>query len=1147
MGGSSKGEQTIGYKYFLGVDFKWCHAPIDAFRKLYVDNRIAWQGSKQTGDITIDNPELFGEFEGGVSGTLNVLDGNPTQLQNPYLVSQLGAGVPAYRGVTSTVLNQMYLGNNPYLKGWTAEISRIHRRLMNGTAIVQWQDDYSAVPPFSETEDGYSSLVAYYGSTVEPQQILIQIDLSSYSNGFQNNFVSLPGQGQDIIAVKAAVTSFLIFLRDQATWAAGSLDIAVAYFRGTTGTPASENTGGFNPNSVLAGAYPNVPRRGMLTKVGATTADIETLIQYVSDLTVFPDTTTLTDTAVGENATEFFGAVTAGTKYRVNYTFSALETTQSATATTLNTSLNGGLATKVPGKYFFGPSDYVRTPVANRGPQNYLYGYTTLTQISAPTGWVELPVCAGALVSGFYGVVYQNAASIGDVETSCGIPSGYSDAVSPETPIPANTNAVILVTQAQSGFYIGRWFPYRAFFRSSGSEEFSYQIAKPDDTLTDLPRDVPLQTSPSVINNPNTSSILNGVYLNNLGSAGLDMNPAHILRECLTDQQWGLGVPEAEIDEASFYAAAVTLYNERFGLSFNWNRQTEVEEFIKVVLNHIDAVLYVRRETGKWFLKLIRNDYDINTIPNFTDADVISWDQVTRKSEAELVNSVTVKFNSRSLRGPASLTVNNLAQIQQLGAIVPATVNYPGCWQQGLASVIAQRDLRSLSSATISGSIKTTRKASTLYPGDVFRLTSARYGLTGEVMRVVEINLGDGRSNAIFIKFVQDVFALDAIAITGGATSEWSEVLNEALPVTHRVVEEEGYRNFVRRNGEQLASELYTFEPDLGYLTAYGEAPTPDSLNARIKFDDGSGYLSGGIANFCPTATLATSVTKDPTVTTWTISNGVNLLAVYVNTLAKIGNEYVRVDSIDLNTNTLVVGRGCLDTIPEEHVSGSKIFFFERPLSVSSKQFVASDVVDVKLLTNAGYGQLPALLAPTDTITFNSRINRPYPVGNLKINDAYEGVYQGTLSLTWKHRDKTLQTSGIPEDYLDDNIGPEAGVTYQLVVELYDVNGAFVSTLVNINVGSVNSYSLNTATYPATTTGYVKVMIKSVKGGVYNLVSSYVNLYTPIDPATMPLGAWYDPYVSASMFQNADGTGSVTVTDTPVGKMNNLRTNGLSP
>lgn len=72
------------------------------------------------GRIRIDKPDLFGgeSREGGIRGDVDVLMGAPGQGPNDYLAARMGGDVPAYRGLCSLVLRQVYLGINPYLKPW---------------------------------------------------------------------------------------------------------------------------------------------------------------------------------------------------------------------------------------------------------------------------------------------------------------------------------------------------------------------------------------------------------------------------------------------------------------------------------------------------------------------------------------------------------------------------------------------------------------------------------------------------------------------------------------------------------------------------------------------------------------------------------------------------------------------------------------------------------------------------------------------------------------------------------------------------------------------------------------------------------------------------------------------------------------------
>lgn len=96
---------------------------IKAGEKTCWDTRITDNQS-----IYIDKPELFGgeKAEGGVQGMVDVMFGRENQQKNPYLVSKLGEAIPAFRGVVSLVLNQVYVSAlNPYIKPWWAKFKRI--------------------------------------------------------------------------------------------------------------------------------------------------------------------------------------------------------------------------------------------------------------------------------------------------------------------------------------------------------------------------------------------------------------------------------------------------------------------------------------------------------------------------------------------------------------------------------------------------------------------------------------------------------------------------------------------------------------------------------------------------------------------------------------------------------------------------------------------------------------------------------------------------------------------------------------------------------------------------------------------------------------------------------------------------------------
>ncbi|WP_323033198.1 hypothetical protein [Paracoccus sp. (in: a-proteobacteria)] len=104
------------------------------------------------GRIRIDKPDLFGgeSREGGIVGDVDVLMGGPGQGANDYLAGRMGGEVPAYRGLCSLVLRQVYLGINPYLKPWAVRVTRV---LTGEAGEAQWYPEKAAIVPEANISD----------------------------------------------------------------------------------------------------------------------------------------------------------------------------------------------------------------------------------------------------------------------------------------------------------------------------------------------------------------------------------------------------------------------------------------------------------------------------------------------------------------------------------------------------------------------------------------------------------------------------------------------------------------------------------------------------------------------------------------------------------------------------------------------------------------------------------------------------------------------------------------------------------------------------------------------------------------------------------------------------------------------------------
>lgn len=511
-----------------------------------------------------------------------------------------------------------------------------------------------------------------------------------------------------------------------------------------------------------------------------------------------------------------------------------------------------------------------------------------------------------------------------------------------------------------------------------------------------------------------------------------DMNPAHIIRECLTDPDWGMGYQDADIDDTSFMAAADTLYDEGMGMSLMWDTQTSIEEFIKLIVKHIDAALYVDRQSGKFVLKLIRADFDVNTLIVLDESNIDKIADFSRPSFGELTNSVTVTYWNAETGADSTITVQDIALQQMQGASIGTSISYPGFTNSAIATRVAQRDLRTLSTPLISCTIYANRDAADLNIGKCFRFTWPDYDVDDVVMRVTGIAYGDGKTNRIRLQCVQDIFSLPDVAFVQPSPPAWEDPSQPPFPATVRKTFEIPYLELVQTVGQQDIDTTLSATPEVGYVGAAIARPG-NEINARMWDDLGAGYQEVGNIDFSPAAFLDGAISQ--MTTTFPIKGGIDLDQVVLNTWAQIDDEIVAVTA--LTASSITVKRGCLDTTPKVHADGAALVFWDNYAQGDNTELVSSDIAKVKVVTVSGAGQLDISQAPEDIITIVGRAARPYPPANVRVNSSYFPTYLKAedISLQWAHRDRKQQTASLV-GFTEGSIGPESGTTY--TVEMKD-------------------------------------------------------------------------------------------------------------
>lgn len=557
-----------------------------------------------------------------------------------------------------------------------------------------------------------------------------------------------------------------------------------------------------------------------------------------------------------------------------------------------------------------------------------------------------------------------------------------------------------------------------------------------------------------------------------LGSGILAANPAHIVYECLTNRAWGMGLSAGRLDLASFAAAAATFYTEGMGLCFAWNKQDAIEGFVQQVADHAGASCGEDPRTGLIRLTAIRDDYSIGSLPVFSPeaGNVIDIESFERAAVRDVKNEITVKYIDQVTGKESSVTIQHLASVQAQGGASPATVSYPGIPTASLAMRVALRDLKAATSGLARVRLTINREGYGLLPGDVIAFSWADEGIDLMPLRVGSVDYGSYTNGAITIEAVQDVFGLPATTYLDPQAGGWVEPNRTPQASAAVAVFETPYRELARALGPSLAADL---DPDAGFLSAVALRAPGVSFNYQLDTRTGANtYAQAGDGDWTPSGTLTTQI--GPTATSATLGVAADLDLVEIGQAALIESEIVKVTSIDINTLTVGLARGCEDTVAATHVSASRIWFFEAFAGYDPTEWATGETVDAKLRTRTSGGLLALGSSPGGSVTMAQRAWRPYPPGKLRINgSAYPATAFARLAITWAHRDRLLQQDQMIDE-AQTSIGPEAGTTY--TVRIYQQPSTLLHTASGISgTGYTYDHALNAD---------LRVELESVRDGL---------------------------------------------------------------
>lgn len=531
---------------------------------------------------------------------------------------------------------------------------------------------------------------------------------------------------------------------------------------------------------------------------------------------------------------------------------------------------------------------------------------------------------------------------------------------------------------------------------------------------------------------------------------GPDANPIHIIYECLTNTDWGMGASSSIIDVPAFNAAAQTLFNENFGLSMIWTRQSSIEAFVNEVIDHIQATIYASPRTGLLTIKLVRADYDENTLPLITP-DNATLNSFQRKAWGETVNEIVTTWTNPANEQEETVTMQDLGNITMQGDVVSDSRNYYGIRNSALATQVTARDLRMAAAPLSSCEIQVDRSAWDWVPGDLFKLVWPDEGVTGVVMRIGNLKYGKAGDPTIRINAVEDIFALNASAYTVPPGSAWVDPSSDPQPMTHvEIITQNAYISAQNLSvGDAQATEY----PDVyaSVLAAQGDQDTASFDLYREEAQPNGDYIwaNQGSKTLTGRGLLLTALPQEVVSTVAALPNPSRGSGPEVSGLLMIGSggdlgmEIALIQSYDISTGW-TLHRGVLDTIPRAWPVGTPVWFIgANSNSGDPDVLMDGQYVEYKLLTQTSRGILPLDDAPIESATLTGRPHLPLRPANVKINNVAFGnvnlpVAGAFIPVTWSNRNRVTETSQILR-WDDGSVTPEVG--QETVLRMYATNG----------------------------------------------------------------------------------------------------------
>lgn len=490
---------------------------------------------------------------------------------------------------------------------------------------------------------------------------------------------------------------------------------------------------------------------------------------------------------------------------------------------------------------------------------------------------------------------------------------------------------------------------------------------------------------------------------------GDDANPAYFLHEIITHPAFGADIAFTTVDVESFVAAAKTLHDEGLGISCVIDTARTAADVIDDIKKIIQGSLNTDPATGALKLRLIRNNYSLDEVPEIGPWNVKSLSDFSRGSLDTAVNEVKLKYTSTAddYNERTVIAQNNGLRIHK-GDSDGQTLSMPMISTRETAAKIVQRELSAISVPLASCIAECHRSMADAEVGDVVKLTWPAQKIEKIVMRVTAVDLGAPTDGAVRLTLIQDVFGVFESFYTTGSEAKWQKPSFEPVDIT-------------RYDFIEAPAILTPSQTTRSILIAAEKPVAGRDFRLQAKSNSEGSWVDAGVQQFTPLCFLSQALTANRFLETQVelggdvveldsytpeeVRSGLGLLLVS----SVSGLEWISYESVSRygsgSASVGVVNRGLFNTKPVSHPVGARVWAVSEGFAVTPWQYAAGEAVGVKMLVGTQTVRQDFAVAAERSFTVGTRNDRPWTPERVKVNGHGSGFISGLATITWRRRD----------------------------------------------------------------------------------------------------------------------------------------------